>query len=87
MVVVLGPPSDHHACFEQGAEQFAVEQFVAHGAVEAFYVAVLLQSALGDECRAHLLFETGSRTQSIPMLTEPRNRGLADALIVCCDGP
>jgi hypothetical protein len=41
--------ADHDARFEHGAEQLAVEDLVAHRAVEALDVGVLLRRCLLDE--------------------------------------
>jgi hypothetical protein len=60
--------ADHDAAFEHGVEQFAVEQFVAHRAVESFDVAVLLWCAFLDERRG------------LAVLAEPVDEGAGDEL-------
>jgi hypothetical protein len=67
-VVVADPVGDHDPGFGQGVEAVAVEQLVAHGAVEPFDVAVLLGAALldvdGNGPRAGLGPLTGVATEA-----------------------
>jgi hypothetical protein len=51
-VVVLAPLLNENLGFFQGIEDFAVEQFIPHFAIEAFDVAVLPGAAGFNEKRA-----------------------------------
>jgi len=49
--VGLPPATDEHLCFQEGVEDFAVQQLVSQLAVEALHVAVLpWRSRLDEEC-------------------------------------
>jgi hypothetical protein len=49
LVVLLHLASDYDARLEHVVELFAIEQLVAHGAVEALDVRILLRVAFFDE--------------------------------------
>jgi hypothetical protein len=53
IVVLLDPGGDHDPGLEQAVELLAVQQLVAHRAVEALEVGVLLRAALLDEGLPH----------------------------------
>ena len=52
-VVMGSPPFNEHLCFQQGIEQFTVEQLVAEIAVKRLNVTVFPGTARRDEQRSH----------------------------------
>ena len=50
-VVFLMPPLDEDLSLFEGIEDFAIEQFITHFAVEAFDIAVFPRAAWRDEER------------------------------------
>lgn len=78
-VVFLDPAGDHDPCLERAVEVLAVEDLVAHRAVEALHVGVLLRGApldkMGSTPRPASHSRVDSAMNSLP-LSERMNRGL-----------